>query len=350
MPTKILKYYSGDLLNFYENIETETKNFKIPEKNLKILKKKDLDDAKKILLLCEKLKIKIITYYDENFPERLREIKSCPILLYYYGNLKVTFNPCAAVIGTRNCSSLGLKNSEKITKELVQNGITTISGCAKGIDASVHKNTIQSNGNTVAVLGTSLDSKYPYENVKLKEEIIEKNGLILSEYPPKTKTYAWHFPVRNRIISAMSDCVIVVQSKEKSGTILTAKKAIEYGKKLFCMPPSDIFDENSKGVKKCLEEGGKILIGIEDILNIYKTLKYKPTKQKDIKDFTEKKPDKKRIPEKFMGLINLIGEEKRLDEILRQTKNKPKDTLIMLTQLELLNILERTTTGYRKVV
>ena len=350
MPSTILKYYSGDINFFYENLETEITKFKITQKKLELLKQRNLDVAERILKLCKEKDIKITTYYSKTFPERLREIKTSPIVLYYKGNIKATFSPCVAVIGTRNCNQIGLENSRKITKELVKYGITTISGCAKGIDGSIHKNTINENGKTIAILGTPLDSNYPYEHVKLKQDIIKTDGLIISEYPPKTKTYAWHFPIRNRIISAMSDCVVVVQSKEKSGTILTAKKTLEYNKKLFCFPPSDIFDENSRAIKQCLKKGATLLIGIEDILKLYKNSKYKPkTIEKTKCSIEQKTKEKKEIPEKFKELIKIIGKEKRLEEILQQIDYKTKDTLIMLTQLELLNLVEKTNTGYRSI-
>ncbi len=343
MPCKILKAYSGNLKPFFDNLESEIKKFKITEKSAEKLNKKDLESARKILDLCRKLKIKIVTYYSEKFPSRLKEINDCPIVLYYYGNINISFTPCVSVIGTRNCDKIGLENARTITKELVKYGITTVSGCAKGIDKSIHLNTLREKGNTIAILGTPLDSKYPYENCELKRNIVKNNGLLISEYPPKIKTYAWHFPLRNRIISAMADCVVVVQSKEKSGTILTARKALEYKKKLFCIPPPNIFDENSKGVKKCLEEGASLLMGIEDILKLYENSKYSLKKKEE----TKKEID---IPEKFKVLMNVIGEERRLDEILRLTKYKTNETLIMLTQLELLNLVKKTTTGYKKAI
>ena len=347
MPSKILKHYHGKLDFFYENLDVEIENFKITEKNTANLKKKDLDYGKKILEFCKKKNIKIISYYEKDFPERLKKIKNPPIILYYVGNIKAAFSPCVAVIGTRNCNPIGLKNSQEITRELVKFGITTISGCAKGIDSSIHRNTVALNGKTIAILGTSLDSQYPYEHINLKKDIVKTQGLIISEYPPKTKTYTWHFPIRNRIISAMSDCVIVVQSKEKSGTIITAKKALEYNKKLFCVPPSNIFDENSKGVKKCLEEGAKLLMGIEDILKVYKNSKYNLCCNENTNNQTK---EKKIIPKKFEKLIKIIGEEKSLEDILEQTQCKTKDTLIMLTQLELLNLIKKTNTGYKCII
>lgn len=346
MPSKILKHYNGKILQFYENLETETKNFKITEKSLKKLLNKDLTDCENTLNLCEKLNIKLVCFYDELFPERLREIRSAPIVLYYVGNLKITFSPCVGVVGTRNCSSNSFETTKSIVSQLVNHNITTISGCARGVDSAVHLETLKKEGNTISVLGTSLDSSYPYENKELKKRIVKNNGLILSEYPPKTITSTWHFPIRNRIISAMSDCVIVVQSKEKSGTIVTAKKALEFKKSLFFVPPVKIFDDNCKTIKKCLESGAKILFEMQDILKVFEKLKYKPNVKKSKSSETNNEINK--LPENFKFLVEIIGKEKTLDEILKQTKFKACETLFMLTKLELLNILEKTKTGYRR--
>ena len=346
MPSKILKHYNGRILQFYENLEAEIKNFKITEKSLNKLLNKDLTDCEKILNLSEKLNIKIVCFYDELFPERLREIKSAPIVLYYMGNLKITFSPCVGVVGTRNCSSNSFETTKSIISQLVNYNITTISGCARGVDSAVHSETLKKGGNTISVLGTPLESSYPYENKELKKLIVKNNGLLISEYPPKTITSTWHFPIRNRIISALSDCVIVVQSKEKSGTIVTAKKALEFNKSLFFVPPLKIFDNNCKTIKKCLENGAKMLFEMQDILKIFENLKYKPK----IKEKTNVKLNNKIncLPETFKSLVEIIGKEKTLDEILKQTKFKACETLFMLTKLELLNILEKTKTGYRR--
>ncbi len=346
MPSKILKHYDGDILKFYENLETEMTNFKITEKNIEKLRKKDLAYCEEILKSCEKLNIKIVCFYDELFPERLKEIRSAPIVLYCVGNLKTTFSPCVGVVGTRNCTTTGFETAKLIVDKLVEHNITTISGCARGIDSAVHLETLKKRGNTISVLGTPLESSYPFENKELKKRIVENNGLILSEYPPKTKTSTWHFPIRNRIISALSDCVVVVQLKEKSGTILTAKKALEFKKNVFFVSPFKIFDDSCKIIKQYLRNGAKILFEIQDVLDVFENMPYKPFIAKEVP--CEKNDNLNKLPENFKNLIKIVGEEKSLDEILQQTNFKAQKTLFMLTKLELLNILQKTKTGYRR--
>lgn len=349
MPLKILKHYNGNLSFFYLNLEQEIKNFKITENSIKKLKNKNLFSCEKIVNLCFKLNIKIVCYYDKNYPPRLKEISCAPIVLYYIGNLKAGFSPCVSVVGTRNCSEFSYLVTKNLCKKLVEYNITTISGCAKGVDFSVHKETLKLKGNTIAVLGTPLDSPYPFEHKQLKISIVKNNGLIISEYPPKTETKAWHFPIRNRIISAMGDCTIVVQAKEKSGTIITAKKTLEFKKKVFFIPPYNIFDENFNSVKKCLQKGAKLLLDINDILKIYKNSKFKLTQKNSQTEKTKKECTKnKKLPKKFASLFNLIDKEKRLDEILSETDFKPNEVLFMLTQMELLNLIQKTKIGYKR--
>jgi len=195
-----------------------------------------------------------------------------------------------------------------------------------------------------------LEVRYPLENTDLKRSIIKTGGLILTEYPPKTETTNWLFPIRNRIISGMSDGVVIVQSPEKSGAMITAKLTKDYEKPLFCLPPTDIFDEINGGNKKCIKNGAKMVLDVEDIISIYKDLDYTPKKiepkNKIIKKFEEKTESK--IPQNFKKLFIIINKEKRLDEILKESEYPPNKTLIMLTQMELENIIERTRDGYKR--
>lgn len=348
MPLKILKHYNGSIKKFYENLEKEILNFKITEKSKENLRKIKLKDCEEIFSSCEKLNIKTICYNEEKYPKRLREIKSAPIILYYYGNLNITFKPCISIVGTRNCTQTAFETAKEISKKLVEFGITTISGCARGIDTAVHQATLKSGGFTVSVLGTPLNSSYPHENKELKKNIIKSGGLLLSEYPPKTITSTWHFPVRNRIISAMSDCVVVVQSKEKSGTIITAQKALEYGKKVFFLPPSNIFNNNSLVVEQCLKKGASLLFNFKDILKIYENSQY-PLEHK-AKENLKERQDLKKLPEKFLNIVKIVGKENRLDTILKTAEYKTNEVLFILTQLEILNILQKTKTGYKTKV
>lgn len=347
LPAEILRFYGNKIYKFYENVEKESKNFKITAKRLEKLKNTKLKDYEYILQLCNRLHIKVVCYADEEYPKRLREIPNAPVVLYYVGSLGVTFQPCISVVGTRRCDEYGIKMAKEVSEKLIEYGITLVSGCATGVDSVVHKAALKFKGYTAAVLGTALEVSYPFENKELKRNIVRSGGLVISEYPPKTKTSPWLFPIRNRIISAMCDAVILVQSPEKSGAVISVNLALNYGKKVFCVPPADIFSENANGIKKCLEKGATMLLDIKDVLSVYENSTYKITK-KTSNELPNKQcsKSKKEIPPQFRKLFEIVNKEERLTEILKKSGSPASKALSILTQMELLNIVKRTKIGF----
>lgn len=180
--------------------------------------------------------IEIITINSKYYPEKLKNIYDMPICIYVKGNKENLNKFALSIIGCRENSEYGKIVAKSITNKLVENNIITISGLAKGIDSIVHKQTLESNGKTIGVLGSGLDNIYPFENINLANKIIEKGGTIISEYPLGTKPDKLNFPARNRIISGMSDGVIVIEAKKKSGTMITVDFALEQGKNVFVVP------------------------------------------------------------------------------------------------------------------
>lgn len=170
-----------------------------------------------------------------------------------------------AMIGCRECSNYGKEVSIKFSYELAKNGITIISGMAKGIDSYSHIGCIKAGGKTIAVLGSGLDIIYPKENCLLYDEILSAKGLILSEYVIGTKPSKLNFPARNRIISGLSNGVIVVEAKGKSGTLNTVDFALEQGKDIFVVP-GNITSTNSTGTNELIKQGASCVTGVEDIL------------------------------------------------------------------------------------
>ena len=184
-----------------------------------------------------KYQIGIITIKDLDYPENLRHIYDAPVILYYKGNKKLLKNQnMIAMIGCRECSQYGKEISMEFSYELSKRGITIISGMAKGIDSYSHMGCIKAEGKTIAVLGNGLDQVYPKENMFLYHEIIKHEGLVLSEYIVGTKPNKLNFPARNRIISGLSKGVIVVEAKEKSGTLNTVDFALEQGRDVYVIP------------------------------------------------------------------------------------------------------------------
>ncbi len=209
--------------------------------------------------------IKYITLLDSDYPECLKYIFKPPFVLFYKGNIELlkSNNKKIAIIGSRNCSSHGKEVTRRITKELVENNIIIISGLAKGIDSEAHKTCIENGGKTIAVLGNGVDVFYPKENEQLYKDIIDKGGLIISEYPPNSTPNGEHFPVRNRIIAGLSDGVAVIEARRKSGTMNTVSHALENDKPVFCVPGSY---STSSGCNYLIKEGASLIENAQDIL------------------------------------------------------------------------------------
>jgi len=209
------------------------------------------------------MNISILTCRNPLFPRRLLHIYDCPVLLYVKGELH-GLDVSVAVVGSRKASAYGKYTTERLSRELALNGVTIVSGMARGIDASAHRGAMSVKGRTVAVLGSGLDVIYPPENESLYHEISEC-GAVVSEYPFGTRPNAPNFPARNRIISGMSMGVVVVEATEKSGSLITARIALEQGREVFAVPGS-IDEAGSRGTNRLIKEGAKLVEDVDDIL------------------------------------------------------------------------------------
>ena len=210
-------------------------------------------------------KIKIIRVGDEKYPEKLENIYSKPQKLYIVGNEKILNDRTIAIIGCRNCTNYGAKNAYEFAYRLAKKGITVISGFARGIDTYAHFGAIRAKGRTIAVLGCGLDVIYPKENEKLYKEILINGGAIITEYPLGTEPQKHHFPTRNRIISVLSDGVLVIEAKKRSGTMITVEHALDQGKDIYAIP-GNITSDNSYGTNELIKEGAIPVTNIEDIV------------------------------------------------------------------------------------
>ena len=208
-------------------------------------------------------KIKTIRLDDKNYPEKLKHIYGKPQTLYLLGNEKLLNETSIAIIGCRDSSEYGLNNAYKFGYELAKKGICIISGLARGVDTYSHKGALAAKGKTIAVLGCGLDVIYPPENVELYKQIVMNNGAIITEYPLGSKPEKHHFPARNRIISGLSDGVLVVEAKKRSGTLITVEHALEQGKNVYAIP-GNITSKNSYGTNELIKEGAIPVTRIED--------------------------------------------------------------------------------------
>lgn len=231
-----------------------------------ILKKEYRENLEQYVKYMKKYNIGIMTIKDKDYPKNLLHIYDAPAILYYKGDKELLHTNIIAMVGCRECSDYGKEVSIKFSYELAKCGITIISGMAKGIDSYSHIGCIKAGGKTIAVLGSGLDRIYPKENSLLYNEILSTEGLVLSEYIIGTKPNKLNFPARNRIISGLSKGVIVVEAKEKSGTLNTVDFALEQGKEVFVVP-GNITSENSSGTNELIKQGAKCVTCVEDILN-----------------------------------------------------------------------------------
>ena len=201
----------------------------------------------------KKKEIHLITFDDPEYPLLLKEIKDPPKTLYYIGRKELLQTRCAAVIGSRTTTAYGRNTARAIARCLAENGITVVSGMASGIDSCAHEGALEVGGKTIAVLGTGPDLCYPSSNWELKAAI-EARGLVLSEFPPGTQAMPYHFPMRNRIISGLSELTVVVQARVRSGALITAELAAEQGREVLAVP-GNIDSMYNLGSNQLIREG-----------------------------------------------------------------------------------------------
>ena len=219
----------------------------------------------KYLRYINKNDIKIIKCTDNNYPQKLNNIQNKPIVLYSKGNLKNINNESVAIVGARMASIYGKKNAYYFSYELAKRNVNIVSGLAKGIDSYSHIGALKAKGKTIAVIGCGMDKIYPKENEKLYHEILKNDGLIISEYIVGTRPEKTNFPRRNRIISGISDAVIVVEAGAKSGSLITANYAINQGKEVWAIP-GNINLANSAGTNELIKDGANVLTKLGDII------------------------------------------------------------------------------------
>lgn len=209
--------------------------------------------------------IKVISIYDKEYPQNLKEIYQPPWALFAKGNLSLLEKgPRLAVVGTRQATPYGKNAIRMIFPGLMDKGVTIVSGLARGIDTLAHEAAIKNGGNTIAVIAGGFYHIYPKENKGLAEELM-KNHLVVSEYPPDTIPLKWHFPARNRIISGLSAGTFIIEAKRKSGSLITANYAVNEGRDVFSLPGS-IFNPFSIGANDLIQCGAKLVTCAEDIL------------------------------------------------------------------------------------
>ncbi|TYS61595.1 DNA-protecting protein DprA [Sutcliffiella horikoshii] len=222
------------------------------------------NNVSQLLSIYKEQSIVPLTIWDKDYPALLKEIYDPPVVLYTKGNQHLLKTRMLGIVGARLMSSYGNHSLNKLIPPLVKEKFTIVSGLAKGVDISAHQLTMEKGGNTIAVLGSGFFQIYPKEHLSYAEKIAS-HQLLLSEYPPYTPPTRWNFPQRNRIISGLSEGVIIIEAKEKSGSLITADQSMEQGREVFAVPGS-ILSETSKGTNALIQQGAKLVTSHHDIL------------------------------------------------------------------------------------
>lgn len=276
--------------------------------------------------------IKTINIKDKGYSKLLKEIKNPPEVLYYKGEILpragsrgLLNENCFAIVGTRRFSSYGKQIALEIASDLAEAGLTIVSGLAPGIDTFCHLAALEKGGRTIAVLGTGLDEKiiYPQSNLKLAQKIIERGGLLISEYPSGTRGTQFTFPQRNRIISGLSLGTLVIEAKEKSGALITANNAFLQNRKVFAIP-GPIHSSNSRGCHALIKKGAKLVDNVNDILEELSL----PAKEKSKMIVGQTK-------EESLVLESLKEESLYIDKIIEKTNLSAATVSSILATLEI---------------
>lgn len=279
----------------------------------------------------ERYKVKVLIYEDTSYPARLKEIYDYPPVLYVRGNLPSQDEPSLAIVGTRRPTIYGRQVTEEVVTDLVQSGITIVSGLARGIDSVAHRAALDAGGETIAVFASGLDIVYPAENAKLAQAIME-HGALISEYPLGVKPRAENFPLRNRIMSGLSLGVLVVEAGERSGALITAFQALEQNREVFAIPGS-ILSPASKGTNHLIQEGARLVRNCADILEDLNLTMV--TQQLEIKEFSPASEAESLI------LKQLTPEPSYIDEICRRSGLTMPEVSSTLAMLELKGVAKQ---------
>ena len=284
--------------------------------------------------LIGKTSVTIITLNDPSYPENLRNIYDPPPFLYVKGGITKNDDNAIAVVGSRNASEYGISATERISRELARSGLTIVSGMARGIDSTAHYGALSVNGRTIAVLGSGIDVVYPPENRKLYETIAE-HGAVISELPIGTEPNAYNFPARNRIISGLSLGVLVVEASLKSGSLITARLALEQGRDVFAVP-GNVHSYKSKGTHRLLKEGAKLVESAQDIRDeIRVNASEAGEAEKQPEAAIDLNPDSRSV-------YQLLHEEPvHIDELITQTGFASSQVSAILLDLELDGLIKQ---------
>jgi DNA processing protein len=337
-----LQEHFPDFAYLFSLSSQELKQLGLPEKSIDYLKNPDWKSVEKDLLWAEEAGNFIVSSQDPCYPVLLREATGSPPLLFVKGPREILLTKQIAIVGSRNPTPLGLESAYQFAKDLVKNHFTVTSGLALGIDAASHEGALDSNGLTIAVMGTGHDTIYPARHKNLAKKILEKGGALVSEFPPGMPPKAENFPRRNRIISGLSLGVLVVEAALQSGSLITARYANEQGREVFAIPGS-IHNPLAKGCHAIIRQGAKLVETSQDILEELGAL--------DAVVSAENKPDPlSLLDQDYKKLVECVGfEATSLDTIIARSGFSVERVASMLSFLELKACVSALSGGYVRI-
>lgn len=289
-------------------------------------------------LILEKHSIRLISRISDDYPALLSEIPNPPALLYLRGNARLNIHPALTVVGTRKPSEYGLGIAREFARELGKSGITVVSGLALGIDREAHVGALEGKGDTIAVLGNGLDdaSIAPRNHLDLAHTIM-RHGALLSDYPPGTPANDFTFPARNRLMAGLSLGTIVIEASEKSGTLITARLALDFNRDVFAVPGS-IYSEGSRGPHALIKQGALIATSLSDILNALPLIREREAQQ-EASEKIEKEPEN--ISSDEARLLKILGcDTLHIDTLVKRSTLGTSSALSALAFLEMKNLVK----------
>ncbi len=220
--------------------------------------------ARKAVDRTPRLELTMVTWFDSSYPHRLRTLANPPLVLWVRGAVTELSAPAVAIVGSRDATPSGLAMAEELAEGVAEAGFTVVSGLARGIDGAAHRGALRAGGRTVAVLGCGLDTPYPARNLELAAEVA-RSGALVGELPPGTPPLPQHFPLRNRIISGLSRAVVVVEASERSGSLITARMALDQGRDVLAVP-GNVRSGQYRGSHALIKDGARLVERVQDVL------------------------------------------------------------------------------------
>ena len=328
---------SGRAIYYIEEMQLNGLEF-LSEKDRDVLREAVRQQPRNDFERAREKGIRFVPWFSADYPEKLRELEDFPYAVYVRGRLPDASLRKAAIIGSRRCTPYGEKYAVEFGKKLAENGVEIISGLARGIDGMGQRGALMGGGRTYAILGSGPGVCYPREHIGLYMDILEQGGGILSEYPPGTAPLAWHFPARNRIISGLSDAVLVMEAGEKSGSLITVDIALEQGKDVYALP-GPVNSSLSRGCNFLIRQGAGLLTDPESLLDewgiVHEERQEKEIENEKVLESAEK------LVYSCLGLY-----PKNITQISEKTKLSERELTGILVSLELQGYAKEISKNY----